>query len=149
MKKFEFKLEKLQKIRKLKQQQAIKSMADQYRKVEEAQGDLLHNREKQQEVKDLQDKNRVGKIDIHAWKNYNMFLQNMRKDEISQIQSVTNEEEILTKKKMVVSRRTTEKKIVDKMEELQKENYDASLLKYQQKEFDDIASQRFGRKPKR
>jgi len=143
MKKFEFKLEKLRKVRKLKEQQALKSMAEQRLKVIEAQDKLDENRLAQENIRDIQEENRTGEIDLHAWKNYSLFLQRMRKDEIEDIQAVTENQDILNKKREVVSKRTKDRKIIDKIEEFQLKKYSKELLKFEQKQFDDIASQRF------
>ena len=145
MKKFEFKLEMLRKVRKLKEQQALKSLSDQNKVVQEAQQKLDSNRSSQKELNENQNKNRTGKIDIHAWRNYNLFLQRMRKDEIDDIQEVTNSEAILEKKRMVVNRRTTDRKVLDKIEEIQLDRYTKDANAKEQKEFDEIASQRFFR----
>ena len=145
MKKFEFKLEKLRKVRKLKEQQALKSLADQNRKVEESQRVLDENRSNQEDIKQTQEKNRTGTVDIHAWRNYNLFLQRMRKDEIESLQDIAENQEILEKKRVVVNRRTSERKIIDKIEEIQLDRYSKEQQKHEQKEFDDIASQRYFR----
>ncbi len=146
MKKFEFKLEKLRKVRKLKEQQALKAMAHQNQKVVEAQEKLQQNRDEQENVKRFQDENRTGTVDIHSWKNYNLFLQRMRRDEIADIQAITEAQEMLEKKREVVQKRTTERKILDKIEEIQLDRYNKLLLNKEQKEFDDIASQRHKKK---
>jgi flagellar export protein FliJ len=144
MKKFKFKLETVQKIRKVEMEQQAKVLALIHQEIALRHSELAENRRRQiEEVKRVKESSQKGQFDEQLMALSIQYRDELRRQEARKIKEIQELSRKASQEHAKLVEKEKRKKALDKLEEKHRENYEEENRKAECKEMDELASTRW------